>query len=424
MKNKLIVDTHTNKLIVYKNLNKDYVLSLFNKLTHGKYSEEKMNIKLHEIIFILIEKGERNEYSGNLWNNFLADKIILAENSFSLHCEIKSFPPVDSLLAAATLDIQILKTLFNIDFNVFSDYISQEYIDLITNYNSSRERSYNGFQRERDNVIKYFSAESTPSYVVTQLVEYYTKRGSGELSRYNAFNWDNQQGFIPIAKLDKVKMEDLIGYKYQKDIIMENTDAFLKGKRGNNVLLYGDKGTGKSSTIKALINNYRESRLKFIEISKYDLRYFSKLIKQLSERNFRFIIFIDDLSFEEFETDYKYLKSSMEGSLEAKSENVLIYATSNRRHLVKESAHFSDNTETNPRESVQEKLSLSDRFGITLTFTSPNKEEYINIVKGIAKNIELPMEESTLVEDALKWELWHNGRSGRTAQQFINSLIK
>lgn len=242
------------------------------------------------------------------------------------------------------------------------------------------------------------------------------------MAQYVAFRWDD--GLQGIPQPDAVSFNDLVGYTYQKKILIENTRFFVKGKKANNILLYGEKGTGKSSSVKALLDAFSAQGLRMIELSKAQLSDFSRIVQSIRERTHRFIIFIDDLSFEDFEVDYKYLKANLEGSLETRADNVLVYVTSNRRHLIKES--WSDrkgsNDEVHVADTQQEKLSFADRFGISIQYYSPNQEQYLEIVNELAKKngLEMPVEE--LRKLAIQWELNHNGRSGRTAQQFITYL--
>lgn len=221
-------------------------------------------------------------------------------------------------------------------------------------------------------------------------------------------------------------LDDIIGYEAQKKKLVENTEAFLNGKAANNVLLFGDAGTGKSTSIKAVLNMYYSQGLRMIEVFKHEFKDLSRIIAEIKNRNYKFIIYMDDLSFEEFEIEYKYLKAVIEGGLEAKPENVLVYATSNRRHLIRET--WSDRSDMSQDElhrsdTMQEKLSLAARFGVSIGFYKPSQQEFFNIVKGLAaKHPEINLSYEQLCAEANKWELSHGGISGRTAQQFINYL--
>ena len=220
-------------------------------------------------------------------------------------------------------------------------------------------------------------------------------------------------------------LEDLVGYESAKQKLIENTEAFLDGRPCNNCLLFGDAGTGKSSSIKGILNRYYERGLRIIEVYKHQIRDINDVIAQIKNRNYKFIIYMDDLSFEDYETEYKYLKAVIEGGLEKKPDNILIYATSNRRHIVREK--FSDKAERDDdlhtNDTVQEKISLAYRFGVWIFFARPNKKEFDIIVKTLADRYGVKMEESELLLEANKWELSHGGLSGRCAQQFIDHLL-
>lgn len=222
-------------------------------------------------------------------------------------------------------------------------------------------------------------------------------------------------------------MDDLVGYELAKKKLIDNTEAFVRGRKANNCLLFGDAGTGKSSSIKGILNRYYEEGLRIIEVYKHQFQDLNEVIAQIKNRNYKFIIYMDDLSFEEFEIEYKYLKAVIEGGLEKKPENILIYATSNRRHLVRERAgdklEIMDQDDLHSSDTVQEKLSLVYRFGVRIYFGAPNKKEFQNIVRVLAKRYGVNMPEEELLLEANKWELSHGGLTGRTAQQFIDYLL-
>ena len=259
---------------------------------------------------------------------------------------------------------------------------------------------------------------------------FYKKYGVGKFGLNKAFrvSYNEKTGEVlsPITSTGNMTLDDIIGYEAQKKKLVENTEAFLDGKAANNVLLFGDAGTGKSTSIKAVLNMYYSRGLRMIEVFKHEFKDLSKIIAEIKNRNYRFIIYMDDLSFEEFEIEYKYLKAVIEGGLETKPDNVLIYATSNRRHLIRET--WSDRSDMSQDElhrsdTMQEKLSLAARFGVSIGFYKPSQQEYFNIVKGLAaKHPEIKLEYGQLCAEANKWELSHGGISGRTAQQFVNYL--
>ncbi len=229
----------------------------------------------------------------------------------------------------------------------------------------------------------------------------------------------------PIRNIAHVCLDDLVGYEIPKRKLKENTDAFVAGRAANNCLLFGDAGTGKSSCIKAIANEYYGKGLRIIEVYKHQFQDLNQVIAQIKNRHYKFILYMDDLSFEEFETDYKYLKAVIEGGLEKRPGNVLIYATSNRRHLIRE--NYRDKEEIrqdmHTSDTVQEKLSLANRFGVTIYFGAPDKKQFQEIVEALARRggVDLPREE--LFAEANKWELSHGGLSGRSAQQFVDYLL-
>ena len=232
--------------------------------------------------------------------------------------------------------------------------------------------------------------------------------------------------FLPINNMERVMLDDLIGYELQKKKLVDNTKAFVEGKKANNVLLFGDSGTGKSTSIKAIVNEFYPDGLRMIEIYKHQFRDLSAVIAQIKNRNYKFIIYMDDLSFEEFEIEYKFLKAVIEGGVETKPDNILIYATSNRRHLIKETWKDRDDVEQSGglhrSDTMEEKLSLVNRFGVTINYSKPSHKEFFEIVLGLAHRMNLPFSDEELKAEANKWELSHGGISGRTAQQFINYM--
>jgi len=262
------------------------------------------------------------------------------------------------------------------------------------------------------------------------VTDFYAAFGVGMFGLNKAFrirHLEDGVEFLPVNNTDKVMLCDLIGYEIQKKKLVDNTEAFIKGNPANNVLLFGDAGTGKSTSIKAIVNEYYDQGLRMIEIYKHQFQDLSNVIAQIKNRNYRFIIYMDDLSFEEFEIEYKFLKAVIEGGMETKPDNVLIYATSNRRHLIRETWNDRSDMEQNEgmhrSDTMQEKLSLVARFGVTINYSKPSQKEYFNIVTELAKRYpEIQLSDAELKAEANKWELSHGGISGRTAQQFINYI--
>ena len=261
------------------------------------------------------------------------------------------------------------------------------------------------------------------------VTNFYKKYGVGKFGLNKAFRVAGSEAediLTPITNTGDMLLSDIIGYESQKQKLIENTEAFVSGRQANNVMLFGDAGTGKSTSIKAILNEYYSRGLRMIEVYKHEFQYLSQIIAEIKNRNYRFIIYMDDLSFEEFETEYKYLKAVIEGGLETKPDNVLIYATSNRRHLIRET--WSDRSDMSQDElhrsdTMQEKLSLAARFGVTIGYYRPKQQEYFEIVKQLAKKYpQITLSEEELCLKANQWELSHGGISGRTATQFIANL--
>ncbi len=280
-------------------------------------------------------------------------------------------------------------------------------------------------QNANDNFIKIiiekFLNVSPWSSLIEDLIEFYKQNGYGIFARYKGFSWDGEK-LIGIENLDPVRLDDLVNIERQKKIVVENTLAFLRGQRVNNILLYGSRGSGKSSTVKAILNEFYHMGLRMVEVFKDQLYTFPELIRILRDVPLKFIAFVDDLSFEDIEENYTKLKAILEGSLEVMPQNVVIYATSNRRHFVKEkfddrNTFYSD--EVHFKDTLEEKLSLADRFGIIVTYTSPTQQEYLAIVEEIAKKRGIEITEE-LYRLALQWEMNYNGRSARTAKQFVD----
>ncbi len=262
------------------------------------------------------------------------------------------------------------------------------------------------------------------SFSVEEMAKFHKANGCGVFAGFGAFKW--QRGLtdggtmIGISSPDPVRLSQLKGYDYERGVVLENTENFLKGVSANNMLLYGDRGTGKSSTVKAVFNELRVRGLRIIEVPKDCLVEFSRIIERIASVPLKFIIFIDDLSFKEDDDNYAALKAVLEGGVASRPRNTVIYATSNRRHFVKESFSERDGDDVHARDAVQEKLSLADRFGITVTFSSPDQRLYLSIVQTLAADRGLEVDGAALERGALQWALRYNGRSPRTATQYVD----
>jgi predicted AAA+ superfamily ATPase len=261
--------------------------------------------------------------------------------------------------------------------------------------------------------------------LVDDLASYWARHGSGLFARYQVLRWEGQEtGLYGIAHPDPTRLNNLIGYSREQALLRTNTERFLRGLPAHDAVLYGPPGTGKSSTVKALVNEYAEQGLRLIEVRKEQVNDLSAIVAQLRGRAPRFVLFVDDLSFEDRETSYKSLKVLLEGSAEARPQNVLIYVTTNRLNLIRE--NFSDRgkpaDDVNWRDTMDEKNSLVARFGLRVTFATPDQEHYLTIVNELAQQRGLELEETELRERAMLWLRRHSGRSGRLARQFIDDL--
>lgn len=256
---------------------------------------------------------------------------------------------------------------------------------------------------------------------ITALAGYYHRNGCGMFARYKAFLWQNGD-IEPVVHPDSVRLSSLKGYDIPRNIVVQNTLSFLRGTQGNNCLLYGDMGTGKSTTVKAVVNEYSSMGLRIVEIPKDRLGEFPQLAERIAAVPMKFIIFIDDLSFSGEDKSYAQLKAVLEGGIAARPQNSLIYATSNRRHLIKESFADREGDEIHRNDTIQETLSLSDRFGLSVNFSRPGKEEYLTIVHSLAKERGLNLPEEVLDREAEKWAIQKGGRSPRCARQLVAML--
>ncbi|MCQ2520398.1 MAG: ATP-binding protein [Lachnospiraceae bacterium] len=424
------------ELIVYKNFENGELLNdmvfLMENYENDNYEKEELQSLFYKCFHELLEFAGHYGFYGNLWHCYLSNLLVNNENSYSMACEIVG--AVEGTINDCVLhDIVILKELYDYDFSDMVSVLEIKDFSLALNYVSSSRESKVYNTRICSRIVELaekFNENNSPEEMKDTLTKFYKDYGVGKFGLHKAFRIEHKESgadIVPITNIAHVNLDDLVGYEAAKKKLTENTEAFIKGKVANNCLLFGDAGTGKSSSIKAIANKYYEDGLRIIEVYKHQFIDLNDVIAQIKNRNYKFILYMDDLSFEDFEIEYKYLKAVIEGGLEKKPKNVLIYATSNRRHLVNEK--FSERG-ANAREdevhfgdTMQEKLSLYARFGVTIYFGSPNKKEYNNIVLELAKRSGLNMDENELLLLANQWELQHGGLSGRTAQQFIHYLI-
>lgn len=425
------------ELILYKDFEGkeaqvfDQIATIIEKDGIERIAEhEKLKAMFYDSLHLLMEVSASHGFQGNLWHNYLTYLLISNENAYSRACEIRG-EIEGSINQIAMHDFAIFKDFFEFDLESLGKQMGIDCIPLILDYQRSEDGGKVFNSRVRDRICE-LSVKLDKTHNVKEfkdcVTEFYRDFGVGKLGLHKAFRVEHQEDgakIIPITNIAHVHLDDLVGYEIAKKKLVENTEAFVEGREANNCLLFGDAGTGKSSSIKAIINQYYDKGLRMIEIYKHQFMDLQDVISQVKNRNYKFIIYMDDLSFEEFEIEYKYLKAVIEGGLEKKPKNVLIYATSNRRHLIRE--NFSDKEEIredmHTSDTVQEKLSLVYRFGVSIYFGAPTKKEFQEIVKVLAKKHGIAMPEEKLFSEANKWELSHGGLSGRTAQQFIDYLL-
>ena len=394
------------------------------------YNSEDMRALLYQCIHQLLELSGSHGFHGNLWHCYLANLLVNNENTYSRSCEIRGAIE-GSINDAALHDIVIFKEFYDYDFAPMATKLRVPEITLIQNYEAGGQESkvYNRRICARIcELAEHFCENRTPQEMKDTLTQFYKEYGVGKFGLHKSFRIMHDQEGVhinPILNIAHVQLDDLVGYEIPKRKLIDNTEAFVNGRKANNCLLFGDAGTGKSSCIKAIANAYYDKGLRIIEVYKHQFQDLNEVIARIKNRNYKFIIYMDDLSFEEFEIEYKYLKAIIEGGLEKKPENVLIYATSNRRHLIRE--NFNDREEIredmHTGDTIQEKLSLVNRFGVTIYFGAPTKKEFQGIVNVLAERAGIQMPTEELLLEANKWELSHGGLSGRTAQQFIDYLL-
>ena len=426
-----------SKLLMYGDLSQDEILyklgQLFEQFEVGEYNKTELvrdiNTQVKRILKVATDYG----FDDNLWHNYLTFFLMMSENPFSITCE-KVGASDGSVNGLVANDFRIFKKLFDYDFKPIESALGIDCFTQISNYKAivKKDLMYNHNVSEKVRALsKKLEAAKDEQEFFDVVTGFYKAYGVGMFGLNKAFrieeHLDGGFSFMPINNMDAVMLDDLIGYEIQKKKLTDNTEAFVQGKKANNVLLFGDSGTGKSTSIKAIVNQYYDDGLRMIEIYKHQFKYLSKIIAAIKNRNYRFIIYMDDLSFEEHEIEYKFLKAVIEGGVETKPDNILIYATSNRRHLIKETWNDRDDMETDNgmhrSDTMQEKLSLVARFGVTIYYGKPTQKEFFNIVTELARKSGCTLSDEELCREANKWELSHGGISGRTATQFVNYIM-
>ncbi|MBR6229271.1 MAG: ATP-binding protein [Eubacterium sp.] len=427
---------YVSSLIMYNGSRKGTILARISEIIKGYESnpasgrnpQAEVNDEIHHLLEVATKYG----FTENLWKSYVAFLLATDENPFSILCEMVGAADGASVNLIVKNDMLNFYRIYNYDFAKAESVIGTDCFTLLSHY-TSMHKDVNTYNKSVSDKVKLLREELDEAKngddffrIVT---EFYRRYGVGKFGLNKAFRIlgsESSMQIEPITHTSDVTLSYLVGYESQKERLIENTEAFVEGRPANNVLLYGDAGTGKSTCIKAILNRYYDRGLRLIEIYKHQFQELNSVIAQVKNRNYRFIIYMDDLSFEEFETDYKYLKAVIEGGMEVRPENVLIYATSNRRHLIRETwSDRSDMTqdEVHHSDTMQEKLSLAARFGVTISFDKPSKNLYDQIVTELAKGAGITLEKEELLAQANVWSLRNGGYSGRNAEQFIIHLL-
>ncbi len=425
-----------SKLIIYTDSDSSKILTslgdIFRRFDEGSADCDTLRTDVYSVVRRLLDVATRYGFDSNLWHNYLTYLIITDENPLSLTYE-KAGKQDGTVNTFAVNDCAVFKRLFDFDFAPIEKALGINCFSVLSNYQAitKREQIYNKNVSEK---VRALSAELEAAEdgeaVFEAVARFYAQYGVGMYGLNKAFRLEGDEdtgiSMRPISNMQPVSLDDLVGYERQKAMLVENTEAFVAGRGANNVLLYGDSGTGKSTSIKAIVNKYYDQGLRMIEIYKHQFRYLSRIISEVKNRNYRFIIYMDDLSFEEQEIEYKYLKAIIEGGVETRPDNVLIYATSNRRHLIKETWKDRTDSEINGdihrSETIEEKLSLVNRFGLSIGYMKPSRDEFDKIVLELAGREGVTLPDERILSEAHCWEMRNGGISGRTAQQFVNSL--
>lgn len=383
---------------IYKNVTKDKIIEKFIRVFMSIEKEEKLNL-YSEFFYELCN----SEFKGNL-TKYIFDKVLYSENIFTLECARDKFDDIpEFILKAVKFDLDILFKLATIDFKEFKKHTGLEGENIAEFYVDNHEKEENWCEK-----IQFFK-------------EYSKQNGYGNYSR-NRFFYFEDGNIKPVKNYDKIDFSNLKGYEVQRERIIANTKGLISGVKSNNVLLYGQRGTGKSSTIKAIVNEYASQGLRLVEVSKENLKYLGKIIDELSQIPMKFIVFVDDLTFSTDDDNYTALKAILEGSSNKLSDNMVLYATTNRRHLMAESFSARQGDDVHLKDTLDETSSLSDRFGILITFSFPSPAEYIEIVKKIAQDNDIEIDEK-LIAGATAWSARKTSCSPRTATQYIDFVL-
>lgn len=417
----------SNPLVLYRSGVSYDILIDFFKLVKEK--EKGIGISIADrLLNLAVDYG----FKGDAWQNYIALMLITSDNVFSRTSERRKACDC-TVLRFAKNDIQVIYQIFNYDFSDIDSALNSDYFKMLKDYTGGENTNIVRFpevSKRLEHLTDKLRRCKNSTEFFKRICEFYEVYGYGILGLNRSFRLDitdQKMTLKPVVNSSVTELGDIVGYESQKQQLLANTKAFVEGKPANNVLLYGDSGTGKSTSIKAIVDTFYNDGIRMVEVYKHQIQKLPELISQLAGRNYCFIIYLDDLSFEEAETEYKYLKAVIEGGAQCKPQNVLIYATSNRRHLIKEvwqdRNDISARNDVHSADTIEEKLSLSARFGLTIYYPKPSRDEYMNIVENLAQRNNIKIDSKQLRDKARVWEMHHGGISGRTAAQFITDML-
>ncbi|MCR5261841.1 MAG: ATP-binding protein [Candidatus Gastranaerophilales bacterium] len=406
--------TLSETLTVLSNLKNDVVVSnlcnLLNTLSQKDVKDRiyPEAIKYYTTMCNALYKADKT----SSLPNYLYDLILYDENCFSDRCSHNKYHEISShIIEAVKNDIKTIRLL--------SEITCEEINGQIVKNNPKLEQMQDSLPTFSSN-FKHTGAKDIWENYIADFVRFYKKNGMGQFAKNHSFRVDLDGNIVPVTHPDKIQIDDLKLYDGQKQKANDNLIAFMANNPYNNVLLYGDRGTGKSSCVKALANEYAEMGLRIIQIEKSNLKHLSNLLETLADNSLKFLIFIDDLTFNEDDENMNTLKAVLEGSLFVQPANTIIYATSNRRHIVKETFTAREGDEIHKEDTIDELMSLSDRFGLVITYQMPSKENYLEITRQIAKDrgINAPIDE--IISGAERFALSKGYRSPRIARQYLD----
>lgn len=412
MKNMHTLGFMVTSISIYREILEDDVVKKLEQISCIDMDTPNEVTAIYSEMFNLLCKSP---FKGNLYD-YIYDKVIYAENLFTLECSKGKFDELPSYIVdAVKSDLDVLYKIANISSDNIKNFISKKFPEVseLSNYMPNFE-----------NIPKKFKDFGNWGENINHFVEYNQNSGYGVYSRHNFFYLDSEDLILkPVVNPDDINIFKLKGYEVPRQIIIDNTKALLNGVKANNILLYGHRGTGKSSTIKAIVNEYSKDGLRLIEISKENLKHLGKVIDLLANIPMKFIVFVDDLTFTDGDDSYTALKAVLEGSSNKLGDNMALYATTNRRHMITETFSSREGDEVHLKDTLDEAASLSDRFGIIVTYSFPNRKEYLAIVEKLGVDYNLKTSKEDLEAGAIVWSSKKGSFSPRTARQYIDYII-